>query len=57
MSDFPFFSGKSVGSVRESVGRICGVGSVIFVLTGIKSIGDVVLLVVFLPKGVNYLWT
>ena len=41
----PFCSGKSVGSVN-------GVGSGDFVPTGIKSIGDVVLLVVFVPRGV-----
>ena len=47
---FPFYSDESVGSVGKSVGRVCGVGSVIFVLTGIDSIGDVVPLVVFVPK-------
>ena len=36
--DFSFFSG-------DSVSRVSGVGSGIFVLTGIKSIGDVVPLV------------
>ena len=48
-----FFSGKSVGSVGESVGRVSGVGSGIFVPTGIKSIGDVVPLVVFVPKDLS----
>ena len=38
---FPFFSDESVGSVGESVGGVCGVGSGFFVLTGIESIGDV----------------
>ena len=46
MCDFPFFYRKSVGSVS-------GVGSEVFVPTGIKSIGDVVLLVVFVPRGVD----
>ena len=27
---FPFFSDESVGSVGESVGRVCGVGSGVF---------------------------
>ena len=40
---FPFCSGKYVGSVS-------GVGSGDFVLTGIKSLGDVVM---FVPRGVN----
>ena len=39
---FPFVSDESVGSVGESVGRVRGVGSGVFVLTGIKPIGDVV---------------
>ena len=43
---FPFYSCKSI----ESVG---GAGSVISVPTGIESIGDVVLLVVFVPRGVE----
>ena len=45
--------GKSVGSAVESVGGVSGVGFGVFVLTGIKSIGDVVLLVVFVPRGVE----
>ena len=44
---FPFCSGKSVGSVS-------GVSSGVFVPTGIYSIGDVVLLFVFVPRGVEY---
>ena len=48
-----FCSGKSIGSVGESVGRFCGVYSGVFVLTGIKSIRDIVLLVLFVPKGVD----
>ena len=44
---FPFFS-------DEYVGRVSGVGSGDFVPTGINSIGDVVLLVVFVPRGVEY---
>ena len=43
---FPFCSGDSVGSVS-------GVGSEVFVLNVIKSIGDVILLVVFVPNGVK----
>ena len=46
--------GDSVGCVGESVGRVSGVGSGVFVPTGIDSIGGIVLLVVFLPKGVEY---
>ena len=58
---FTFLFGESVGrvgysvdSVDNSVDHVCGVGSCIFVLTGIQSIGDVFLLVVFVPKGVEY---
>ena len=40
--NFPFCSGNSVSHVR-------GVGPVVFVPTGIESIGDVVPLVMFLP--------
>ena len=43
---FPFFSGNYVG-------RVSGVGSGVFVPTGIKSIGDVVPLVLFVPIGVD----
>ena len=50
MCVFPFCSGKSVGSVGESVGRVCGVGYGIFVSTGIESICDVLPLLVFLPR-------
>ena len=48
---FPFFSGKSVGSVDKSFGGVSGVGSGVLVLTGIESIDDVVPLFVFVPKG------
>ena len=48
---FPFFSDESVSRVGKYVGHVCGVGSGIFVLTGIESIGDVVPLVVFVLKG------
>ena len=48
--NFTFCFDESVGRVCESVGRVCGVGSIVFVLTGIKSIGGVVQLVVFVPK-------
>ena len=43
---FSFCSGKSVG-------RVSGLGSGVFVPTGIESIGDVVLLVLFVPRGVK----
>ena len=43
---FPFCSGNYVDSVSD-------VGSGVFVLTGIESIGDVVTLVVFVPRGVK----
>ena len=42
MCALPFFSGNSVGCVS-------GVGSGIFVPTGIESIGDVIPLVTFVP--------
>ena len=42
-----------VGCVDDSVGCVSGVGSGVFFLTGIKSIGDVVTLVVSVPKGVD----
>ena len=50
---FPFCSGKSVRSVGKYVGCIHGVGSGIFVPTGIESIGDVFPLVVLVPRGVQ----
>ena len=43
--------GDSVGRVDESVGLVFDMGSGFFVPTGIESIGDVVVLVVFVPKG------
>ena len=46
MCDFPFCSGNYVG-------RVIRVGYGVFVPTGIKSIGDVVMLVVFVPRGVE----
>ena len=52
-SAFPFCSYKYVGSVGESVGSVSGVGSGNFVLTGIESLGDVVPLVLFIPRGVE----
>ena len=51
---FPFQFDESVSRVGESFGCVSGVGSGIFVTTGIDSIGDVVPLVVFVPKGVEY---
>ena len=57
--EFPFrfdesvnYVGDSVGCVEKSFGCVSDVGCVIF-LTGIESIGDVVPLVVFLPKGAD----
>ena len=50
---FLFRFDESVDCVGESVGRVSGVGSGFFVPTGIKSIGDVVLLVLFVRKGVK----
>ena len=44
---FPFFSGNSVSCVS-------GVDSGIFVRTGIKSIDDVFLLDVFVPRGISF---
>ena len=37
----------------NSFGRVSGVGSGVFVPTGINSVGDVVPLVVFVPIGVK----
>ena len=51
--NFPFRSDQSVGRVGESVGCVSGMGSGIFFQIGIESIGEVVLLVVFVPKGVE----
>ena len=50
---FPFCSEKCFGSVGESVGSVSGVGSGDFVPTGIESLGDLVPLFVFLPRGVE----
>ena len=50
---FHSFSDESLGSDGKSVGCVCGVGSGVFVPTVIDLIGDVVLLVVLLPKGVE----
>ena len=44
--NFPFFYGNSVG-------RVSGIDSRVFVLTEFESIGDVVLLFVFTPRGVD----
>ena len=43
---FPFCSGNYVG-------RVSGICSGVFVPTGIKSISDVISLVVFVPRGVE----
>ena len=53
MCDFPFCSDESVGNVGKSIGCVGGVASIVFVLTGIESIGDVVPLVVFIPNGID----
>ena len=50
---FPFFSDEFIGSDGESVGLVCGMVSVVFVPTGIESIGDDVLFVVLVSKGVD----
>ena len=50
---FQFCSGKSVSSGGKSVGGVSGVGSGVFIPTGIESIGDVFPLFVFLPRGVE----
>ena len=50
---FHFCFDKSVGRVGESIGRVNSVGSRMFVPTGIKSIGDVFLLVAFVSNGVE----
>ena len=47
---FPFCSGKSVGSLGKSVGSVHGVGSGVFVLAGIESIGDIVPFLLFVPR-------
>ena len=44
----------SVGRVDNSIGRVSGVGSGVFDLTLIDSIGDVFLLVVFVTKGFEF---
>ena len=38
---------------EKSVGRVSSVGSDVFVPTGIKSIGEIVLLVMFVPRAVK----
>ena len=48
--NFSFRYDEYVGSVGESVGRVSCVRSGVFVPTEIESIGDVVPLVVFVPK-------
>ena len=53
MCAFTFCFNESVGHVGEYVGRFSVIESVIFVLTVIESIGNVVPLVVFVPKGVE----
>ena len=45
--------GVYIGFVGNSIGCVCGVGSGVIVPTGIESIADVVLLVMFVPKGVE----
>ena len=43
----------SVGCVDNSICRVCGIGYGVFVLILIESIGDVVMLVMFVPIGVE----
>ena len=50
---FPFHFRYSIGRVNDSVGRVRGMGSGIFVTIVIKSIGDVVMLVLFIPIVFN----
>ena len=45
--------GGSVGRSDKFVGRVRGMGSGVFVLKGIESIGDVFLLVMFVPKVIE----
>ena len=54
MCAFPFCYGKSVDGFGKSVDGISDVGSGVFVPTGINSIGDVVPLLVFVPRGVDF---
>ena len=50
---FPFSSVKFVGSACESVGSVSSLCLGYFVLTGIESLGDVFMLDVFVPRGVE----
>ena len=50
---FPFPSRKSVGSAGEFVGSVSGAGSSDFAPIEIEAIGDVVPLVMFVPRGVQ----
>ena len=50
---FPFSYVKLVDSASESIGSVSGVGFGNFVPTEIKSLGDVVSLVIFVPIGVE----
>ena len=50
---FIFFYIKYVGSAGESVGSVSGIDSHNFFPTGIESVGDVVSLLVFVPRGVE----
>ena len=44
---------NSVRHIDDSVGRVCGVGSGVFIPIIIESIGDIIPLVVFVPIGVD----
>ena len=44
---------SKIGDKRKYVGCVSDVGSGGFVPTGIKSVGDVVPLVMFIPRGVK----
>ena len=53
---FTFFFDEYVGRVDKFLGRVCGMGSGVFLMIGIESIGDVVPLLVFVPIGVESKW-
>ena len=58
LDEFDFFSeynnyGSGSGTHGKSVGSAGDVGFGVFVLIGIESLGNVVILVVFVPRGVD----
>ena len=50
---FPFRFEDYVGRVENSVGRVRGMVSGVLFTIGIKSIGDIVLLIMLVPIGVE----